>query len=436
MGCSQSIPAVVSSTPRAYGDVRDVRRTAARDSASSVTSQLAFEVSDPSTKHVFGNFVNNAKTHHRSFFGGSRESRDENGVRAFEAPPESTRDDRRQKRHSSPGTLMMTRPGRRPTRDDSSFPSPANRAGRETVSEHACFATKVPARVFDIVDTTTTDSTIKTPTTAAVAVRGKGETRAATRVNEELSSAGSDDSAGVGGGVIGGGTRLGRGSHQRVRSYDRYNDDGCSSCNEGDQCVDAIPAGNVLRKETSGRERFLAKQMANAKQVRRPPSAMIDRHQRCDGGDRTDEGGGGAATADERWATKTTMQTQPDQQSRQRLHQRSHRRKVSAAKIGAARLKIEHLSSSHGFRSSAADDGMFVSPPNMGSPTMRTEPLTLKGSQAPPVVAPLSRKMINARARLPPLRIPGKDASEVKQKPKSAAVCGNLDRPLLGGTCR
>ena len=52
--------------------------------------------------------------------------------------------------------------------------------------------------------------------------------------------------------------------------------------------------------------------------------------------------------------------------------------------------------------------------PKMSSPKMRAVPL--KMGEMPPVVAPLSDKMIAARARLPPLKIPGKAISDARAK--------------------
>jgi hypothetical protein len=52
------------------------------------------------------------------------------------------------------------------------------------------------------------------------------------------------------------------------------------------------------------------------------------------------------------------------------------------------------------------------------------------------VVAPLSDKMMKVRARLPPLRIPGKEAEAAKEKidaMRGGGGGGFFNRPLVGG---
>lgn len=69
------------------------------------------------------------------------------------------------------------------------------------------------------------------------------------------------------------------------------------------------------------------------------------------------------------------------------------------------------------------------------SPTILSPLLTANRSKAPPVVAPLSEKMIIARTRLPPLKIPGRDLLPTTRR-SALAREGPFDRVMVGGTLR
>mmetsp|Transcript_27579 Transcript_27579/g.67832 ORF Transcript_27579/g.67832 Transcript_27579/m.67832 type:complete len:364 (+) Transcript_27579:34-1125(+) len=104
----------------------------------------------------------------------------------------------------------------------------------------------------------------------------------------------------------------------------------------------------------------------------------------------------------------------------QRSQQRSQKSKTERSMAAAGTLR-QRSSSTSSLGSSMG------SPTSPRSPTVMPKPRV--SGEEPPIVAPMSDKMITARSRLPPLKIPGHEAPEQEQKPP--AKKGMFERSII-----
>jgi hypothetical protein len=153
----------------------------------------------------------------------------------------------------------------------------------------------------------------------------------------------------------------------------------------------AIHEGDMkgqARRESSSRTRFTAKQQAAARLVRRFSGRSGQAGAGGGGGGGEEREGGGLGDSAPGGGAAGQWATQPFQRSQQRANVSAGRSgRVSSA--AAAPLAVSnHMASSFSYQSStaaaaaAADDHWRDMPPRMASPTMKSEPLTSKGSDA------------------------------------------------------